>query len=76
MLITNPITPLTIKECNNVEELGLFLGVNQEDMLKYLYSKANKYRTFDIDKKNGKKRKIVSPVKKLKELQKLAIKQP
>lgn len=69
MLITNPITPLTIKECNNVEELGLFLGVNQEDMLKYLYSKANKYRTFDIDKKNGKKRKIVSPVKKLKELQ-------
>ncbi len=69
MLITNPSTPLTIKECNDVEGLGLFLGINQEDMLKYLYSKANKYRTFDVNKKNGKKRKIVAPVKKLKNLQ-------
>jgi S1-C subfamily serine protease len=69
MLIANSRTPLTIKECNDVEELGLFLDVNQEDMLKYLYSKANKYRTFEVNKKNGNKRKIVSPVKKLKELQ-------
>ena len=69
MIVANSSAPLTIKECNDVEELGMFLGVNQEVMLKYLYSKAIKYRSFNIDKKNGKKRKIVAPVNKLKNLQ-------
>ncbi|MDP7591594.1 MAG: reverse transcriptase domain-containing protein [Litorilituus sp.] len=69
MLVKKASAPSTIKECSDVEELGIFLGVNQGDMLKYLYSKAIKYRTFEVDKKNGKKRTIVAPVKKLKHLQ-------
>lgn len=61
--------PEALHECIDTNDLAKFFGINRDKMLSYLYSNDIKYRNFEIDKKNGKKRKIVAPVKKLKFLQ-------
>lgn len=58
-----------LHECTTVDQLYVYLGYNKDEISKFLYHGAPKYRSFTILKKNGGFREIVAPVKKLKEIQ-------
>ena len=56
---------------NNIDDLNEYLGINTTRLKKIMYcaSKGYLYVNFELKKKNGKFRKINSPVKELKEIQ-------
>lgn len=58
-----------LHECKNVEQLYYFLGCEEAEISRFLYSGVIKYRSFSILKKNGNFRNIRAPVKYLKEIQ-------
>ncbi|BBG86885.1 hypothetical protein AHGSH82_040300 [Aeromonas hydrophila] len=69
----NPIKPTCITGCHSTDSLALFLGFhNYNELQKLIYpSVKNLYRPFYIDKKNGDKRLISAPKKKLKSIQRI-----
>ncbi|WP_323907223.1 RNA-dependent RNA polymerase family protein [Aeromonas veronii] len=69
----NPTKPTCITGCHSTDSLALFLGFqNYNELQKLIYpSVKNLYRAFYIDKKNGDKRLISAPKKKLKSIQRI-----
>ena len=61
--------PSDLKCCATVDDLASLLGTDYTALGNLLYGKKVLYRTFEIPKKNGGVRKITSPIKPLKELQ-------
>lgn len=61
-----------LRSCKNSHDLALLLGFTPKLLSYTLYSSSIhlKYKTFDIDKKNGGKRTILAPNKDLKKIQK------
>lgn len=68
-----PTKPTCITGCHSTDALALFLGFqNYNELQKLIYpSVKNLYRSFYIDKKNGDKRLISAPKKKLKSIQRV-----
>ncbi|MFQ2547422.1 reverse transcriptase domain-containing protein [Aeromonas caviae] len=66
-----PVKPTCITCCHSTDALALFLGFqNYNELQELIYPSVNNlYRPFYIDKKNGDKRLISAPNKKLKSIQ-------
>lgn len=61
--------PSDLKCCATVDDLASLLGTDYTALGNLLYGKKVLYCTFEIPKKNGGVRKITSPIKPLKDLQ-------
>ena len=62
---------MSIKNIRSLDHLSLLLGTSPSKLTFILYKipEASKYRVFEIEKKNGEKRTISSPIKPLKKIQ-------
>ena len=62
---------MSVKNIQTINHLACLLGTTPSRLTFILYKipEANKYRVFEIEKKNGGKRTISSPIKPLKEIQ-------
>lgn len=61
----------TLKKLNNLKDVATFLGCKPQALSYLLFFDKEKYRTFEIKKRNGGIRIIKAPNKKLKAIQKL-----
>lgn len=62
---------MSVKNLQSIQQLSYLLGIQLKDLTFRLYRipEEKKYRTFEIEKKNGEKRTISSPIKPIKEIQ-------
>ena len=62
---------MSVKNVQTLHHLSHLLNVSPSRLTFVLYKipEANKYRVFEIEKKNGEKRTIASPIKPLREIQ-------
>lgn len=62
---------MSVKNVQTLHHLSLLLNVSPSRLTFILYKipEANKYRVFKIEKKNGEKRTIASPIRPLREIQ-------
>lgn len=62
---------MSVKGLQTLRQLSDLLGILPKDLTFYIYKiqEDHRYRTFEIDKKNGEKRTISSPIKPIKKIQ-------